>query len=448
MVPIDVLRSRSLELLAAWTPIRSTAANPAGLARMAEEVAHFLRDRLGAELVAEGAGCTPPLVHARIDRGRRSTILLYNMYDVMEAPASSWSVDPFAGTLADMPGRGPCFVGRGAENNKGPLAGMLVALEALLAADALPANVEVLIEGEEESGSRQLRRYLLDPASPVAPCGVALFPSLSEYGGGQPRIYLGSKGIAHGRIRVAGGGNDMPRAPAHSSNAPWIANPAWRLAEALAALGSGPTGALGADPLPADAAPVLDALAASFDPAAELAFRSTDRFAVPGDARALLETVLTGMNLNIAHLASTPAEGRAVIPCTAEARFDLRLPPQRAPGPVLEMLRARLAPFGAELIVEDEMSGHRFPPTAPGVAALRDTYRGFGIDAPVWPWMIGAAPAHAFAARAGAFLLGGLGWGGNAHGIDEFVTLAGLDRYLASLLAWLPATAAELEGAP
>ena len=32
--------------------------------------------------------------------------------------------------------------------------------------------------------------------------------------------------------------------------------------------------------------------------------------------------------------------------------------------------------------------------------------------------------------------------GGNAHGPDEFVTLEGLDRFLDSLMAWLPATIA------
>ena len=35
---------------------------------------------------------------------------------------------------------------------------MLVALEALLAGDAMRANVEIVVEGEEESGSTGLRQ--------------------------------------------------------------------------------------------------------------------------------------------------------------------------------------------------------------------------------------------------------------------------------------------------
>jgi len=34
-------------------------------------------------------------------------------------------------------------------------------------------------------------------------------------------------------------------------------------------------------------------------------------------------------------------------------------------------------------------------------------------------------------------LIGGLGYGGNAHGINEFVTLRGLARFQQSLSDWL-----------
>lgn len=110
------------------------------------------------------------------------------------------------------------------------------------------------------------------------------------------------------------------------------------------------------------------------------------------------------------------------------------------PATVLDTLRARL-PAGAALLLDDAYPGHRLPADAPGVAALLDAYRAAGAASQVWPWTIGAMPAYAFAALAGSFLVGGLGHGGNAHGIDEFVTLEGIDRFIGSLLAWIPATA-------
>lgn len=431
------LRRRTLDLLAEWTPIHSVAGDPAGLRRMADAVADHLRG-MGAQIVPDGYRSVPPVVHARFDRSEPVTIMLYNMYDVMPAAEDGWSAPPFVGGIVDLP-QGRSYVARGAENNKGPLAGMLVALEALL--PSLRANVEVVIEGEEETGSGALRRYLAE--GPVRHCAAALFPSFCEYGGGPPRIYLGSKGIAHGRIRVAGSNRGGPTSPIHSSNAPWIANPAWTLIDALAAIGSGTTGTLAKAPMPADAAALLSALAETFDSAAELRFRASERFAIAGDTHAFLDAVLTTASLNIATLRTDPPEGRAVIPAAAEAQFDLRVPPGLDLAALLDQLRARL-PDGVELLLEDAYPGHRFAADAPGVAALRQTYLAAGVTPQIWPWAIGAMPAYAFAGVADSFLIGGLGRGGNAHGTDEFVTLEGLDRYLASLLAWLPATVAQI----
>jgi len=314
---------------------------------------------------------------------------------------------------------------------------MLVALEALL--PGLDANVEVIVEGQEETGSAALRRYLGE--GHVRRCAAALFPSFCEYGGGAPRVYLGTKGIGHGRIRVAGGAWGGPSRPIHSSNIPWIDSPAWRLVGALGRLAAGTTGRLGRVALPDDARPVLGALAGVFDAEAELRFRATERYAVGGAMAERLETVLTEASLNIAELHTDPAGGRAIIPPVAEARFDLRVPPGFDIAAELERLR-RALPEGAELLLDDAYPGYRFSAGAPGVAALVETYRAAGFAPQVWPWSIGAMPAYAFADVAESFLIGGLGRGGNAHGPDEFVTLAGLDRFLGSLMAWLPATVA------
>jgi acetylornithine deacetylase/succinyl-diaminopimelate desuccinylase-like protein len=403
---------------------------------MAAAVAAYLREELGAEIVPEGWQCDPPLVHGRIDRGHPVTLLLYNMYDVMPATAEGWTVPPFTGGIVDLPGRGACFVGRGAENNKGPLAGMLVALRELLAGDRLRANVEILIEGQEETGSRTLRDYLGQPGR-VRRCQAALFPSFCEYGGGRPRVFLGTKGIAHGVIACT----DGPARPAHSSNISWLANPAWSLIAALGEVASGPNGFLGRVPLPADAAPVLAALAAEFDPQAELRFRHAPGFAVGGDNAEKLEAVLTTTSLNLSSIATDPPEGRATLPSAAQARFDLRLPPGVDPAATLAVLRERLRGTAADLRVEDVYPGHYFGASDPAALVLCETYRAHGVAPQVWPWALGAMPAYAFAGVADSFLLGGLGHGGNAHGPDEFVTLAGLDRFVAFLMDWLPATA-------
>ncbi|MFE0753222.1 M20/M25/M40 family metallo-hydrolase [Inquilinus sp. NPDC058860] len=437
--PRDPAVAETLDLLRAWTPIRSVAGDRDGLARMAAALSDWLVRELGATLVPGAAAADPPIVHARLDIGAPRTVVLYNMYDVMPADPAGWSVAPFTGGEAELPGLGPAFLGRGAENNKGPLAGMLVAARRLLRAGRLGVNLEILVEGQEESGSGALRRYLAADPCPAGPADAVLFPSLCEYGGGPPRIYLGFKGIATGEIRVEGGAWGGPEAAIHSSNAPWIANPAWRLVSALAAIAGGDTGTIGTVPLDAEAQAIIARLAERFDPEAELRFRCSRRYAVDGTAAERLAAVLATASLNLSTLRTDPPDGRAVTPHMAAAGFELRLPPGLDPAVVLDDIRGRLRGLsdGVAIDLADAYPGCRFPESATGVAELATAYRDLGAEPQIWPWAIGSAPGYAFARIAPAFLIGGLGHGGNAHGIDEFVTLDGLARFLRSIESWL-----------
>jgi acetylornithine deacetylase/succinyl-diaminopimelate desuccinylase-like protein len=437
--PRDPAVAEALDLLRAWTPIRSIAGNRDGLTRMAAALSDWLVRELGATLVPGAAAADPPIVHARLDIGAARTVVLYNMYDVMPADPRGWSVDPFLGSEVELPGLGPAFLGRGAENNKGPLAGMLVVARRLLQAGRLGVNLEILVEGQEESGSGTLRRYLAADPCPAGPADAVLFPSLCEYGGGPPRIYLGFKGIATGEIRVEGGAWGGPAAAIHSSNAPWIANPAWRLISALAAIAGGDTGAVGAITLDSEARAITARLAERFDPEAELRFRRAQRYAVGGTAEERLSAVLATASLNLSTLRTDPLDGKAVTPNAAAAGFELRLPPGLDPDAVLDDIRGRLRGLsdGVAIDLVDAYPGCRFPEAITGVAELAAAYRDLGAEPQVWPWAIGSAPAYAFARIAPAFLIGGLGHGGNAHGVDEFVTLDGLARFLRSIEGWL-----------
>lgn len=90
----------------------------------------------------------------------KPTMLLYAHYDVQPPdPVELWRTPPFEPALRD--GRIYC---RGASDDKGPLWTMLCALEAVMATEGgFPVNLKLLLEGEEEVGSRTLpailRRY-------------------------------------------------------------------------------------------------------------------------------------------------------------------------------------------------------------------------------------------------------------------------------------------------
>ena len=141
-----------------------------------EEIVRFLRrptvsasgdDMLaGAEHVAaliEGAGGSAeivataghPAVLGRIE-GDGPRLLRYGMYDVQPAEEPGWSTPPFAAATAEVPGAGWSVVARGAANSKGALAAFLLALASARRVSDLPAEIVLLVDGEEELGDREL----------------------------------------------------------------------------------------------------------------------------------------------------------------------------------------------------------------------------------------------------------------------------------------------------
>jgi len=386
---------------------------------------------------------TPPVVHVRIDTGASKTVVLYNMYDVMPADDAGWDVPPFTGGVCHWDELGDVFVGRGAENNKGPVAAMLILLRELLQDNQLAFNLEILLEGEEEIGSSTLRRYLAQQPCPVAPAEAVLFPSLCEYGGGAPRVYLGFTGLANGRLSVTGGDWGGPSSAIHASNAGWIANPAWRLVQALDAIApASQSGVLGYIAPDDEATGLLTTLAQSFSIDDELRFRRSQRLMIAGDTVTCLQTLLGSAVLTLAELHSDPTGGRGVIPYRASAELAFRIPPDFDQDAMISAAQQRLTQpdlSGTTLELLDRYPGTRFRRHARGVDELIASYQTLGADPQIWPWAPGCAPAYAFAAIAPAFLIGGLGHGGNAHAVNEFVTLTGLERFQQSLSLWLTA---------
>ncbi len=88
-------------------------------------------------------------------------VLVYGHYDVQPPdPLELWNSPPFEPQLVDGP-RGKRFVARGAVDDKGQTTMFLEALRAWHeVGGGIPAKLTVLIEGEEEVGSRNLEPFL------------------------------------------------------------------------------------------------------------------------------------------------------------------------------------------------------------------------------------------------------------------------------------------------
>jgi acetylornithine deacetylase/succinyl-diaminopimelate desuccinylase-like protein len=158
----------------------------------------------------------------------RPTLLIYGHYDVQPAePLEEWLTPPFVPNIRD----GSVYA-RGATDDKGQFFTYLKALEAVLSVEkALPLNVKILVEGEEEIGSPSMAAFLQDHRRELAADFVALSDG-SQFARGIPAITYGLRGLAYLQVDLQG-----PRFDLHSGGfGGLIANPIQILAEILAKL--------------------------------------------------------------------------------------------------------------------------------------------------------------------------------------------------------------------
>jgi acetylornithine deacetylase/succinyl-diaminopimelate desuccinylase-like protein len=172
----------------------------------------------------------PPLVFGEVKSKSNplgKTILFYNHYDVQPIdPIEKWDEDPFSGKVD-----GNVIFGRGSSDDKGELITRLKAVEFYLKQTGdVPCNIKFLIEGEEEIGSPNLNKYLLEYIERFY-CDLVIWESGYIDKNGRSIISLGQRGILNVEFKVQGPSHDV-----HSSLAVVIENPAWKLIHILSQL--------------------------------------------------------------------------------------------------------------------------------------------------------------------------------------------------------------------
>ena len=127
---------------------------------------------------------------------------------------------------------------RGATNQKGPERAFLNAIESIIKTTGkLPVNILVAAEGEEELGSTNYPEIIEKYEARLRKADGAFFPLNAQDGTGAVSLPLGVKGILSIELEAIGGPQGGPtRAEIHSSLKAVVDAPAWRLAQALAAL--------------------------------------------------------------------------------------------------------------------------------------------------------------------------------------------------------------------
>src|SRR6266498_6147787 len=217
---------QSLEELSRYAAQPSISAQNLGLRECAELVAKMLEKRgFKAEIMAtDGA----PVVFAERKGKRDKTLLIYNHYDVQPPePLELWNTPPFEPSLRD----GKLY-GRGVSDDKGHIVSRLFAIDSILETDGeLPCNIKFVIEGEEETASVNLYKFVIDNQE-LLKADACMW----EFGGvdhtDTPMQYLGLRGICYVELSV-----DLLSTDVHSGLGGSIfPNAAWRLVWALNSL--------------------------------------------------------------------------------------------------------------------------------------------------------------------------------------------------------------------
>jgi acetylornithine deacetylase/succinyl-diaminopimelate desuccinylase-like protein len=375
---------------------------------------------LGVKLAESGG---PPVVLCQGGAGPRG-LLIYNHYDVQPPdPLDEWRTPPFAADIVDG-----VLYARGVADNKSNVVARLAAIEAYRATiGELPLRIACVFEGEEEIGSLHLAQFAADHADLLRSMDGCVWEAGYKDEAGRPVILLGLKGVVSILLTVR-----VMNSDAHSGYGGLYPNAAWRLVEALSTLRT-PDGHVTIDGIwdyvrtPSGAEEAAIAAIPTQDEAVQqrkgfLSFLGGLQ-GVDALRRLMFEPTCT---INGIWGGYTGQGSKTVIPAQANAKLDIRLPPDLTPAIMLDLLRRHLDRRGftdVEVIEEEEgLMPARTDPTAPvvraAVAALADVH---GQPPVVEPTSGGSGPMYQLCQAYGIPAVSlGVGWAqSNAHAPNE-----------------------------
>ncbi|HEY3551343.1 MAG TPA: M20/M25/M40 family metallo-hydrolase [Gaiellaceae bacterium] len=344
----EAWRAELAELIA----IPSVSADPAhreDVKRAGEWVCDFIR-RIGgtAELTPFGEReLALGEIAASNGAANAPTILVYNHFDVQPpAPLELWESDPF-----ELDVRGEWAYGRGVTDDKGQLWIVLRGAQRLVEAGALPVNLRIAFDGEEEIGGHTIADFVTQDDRGADACVI--------FDGGMlrrdvPTIELATRGLVGVDVKVRTGGRDL-----HSGMYGGVAlNAIHALIRCLDAVLAGPDGRLPEPLRQGIAAPTAEELDAwaQLPPGGEAL---SEALAKPLDAKAAEEFYVRTWAEPSADVngivGGKPGIRNTTLSVAASAEFSIRIAPGQEVetiGAAAERLLREAAPEGAELEIE------------------------------------------------------------------------------------------------
>lgn len=290
-----------------------------------------------------------------------ATVGVYVHYDGQPVDADNWTHPPFSATLCagsdviDYPGPADAIdpewriYARGASDDKTPFAALYAALDALAAADVeRTVDLVFLFEGEEESGSPNLDRYMTEFA-PRLSADVWLLCDGPVHQSRRPQVAFGARGYSGFDLTFYG-----PERELHSGHyGNWVPNPALELARFLATC-KDETGLVTIDGFYDDTRPLSDADRAAISALPPIGDRLQAELGFAGpeveEGTYPDRLMLPSFNVRGLRAAGVGPEARNVIPSRATASVDMRLAAGDDPEIMVDRVIAHLERAGYHVL--------------------------------------------------------------------------------------------------
>lgn len=383
---IDDNAERFVEELKSFLRIPSISADPAFNAetrRAAEFVADEAR-RIGLNQVQIFETPGHPIVYGEwMGAEGKPTVLIYGHYDVQPVdPVNLWTSPPFEPTV-----RGDEIFARGSVDDKGQVFLHFKSLESVMRSNgALPVNVKILIEGEEEVGSPNLAPFI-EAHRDLLKCDAVMISDTPMYDYDMPSITYGLRGLAYFEVHVVGADRDLHSGMFGGA----VANPINALSEMIAKMKD----EQGRIQLPGFYDGVIDVSAEERAQLGRLPYNVEDfrkMISIPatvGEAGYTdLERLWARPTLDVCGIwGGYQGEGaKTVLPSKAGAKISMRLVPNQTPEKVAEQMAQFVRENTPAGVTAEVVNLHGGPPaltpvdSVPVKAALAALQQAFGVE--------------------------------------------------------------------
>src|SRR5499433_1928336 len=211
---IDADLDQSLERLFEFLRIQSISTDPAYKDQCQSAAEYVAKD-------LSGIGCKTsirpteghPIVVGKGGPqadGKAPRVLFYGHYDVQPVdPLDLWEAPPFAPRIATLPDGRKIIVARGACDDKGQVMTFIEACRAFTAVTGeLPLPITMMIEGEEECGSKNLFGFVRDNADEFK-LDLALVCDTAMWDQKTPAVTTSLRGLVYEDVKIICADRDL-----------------------------------------------------------------------------------------------------------------------------------------------------------------------------------------------------------------------------------------------